>query len=521
MGVGAALAACGASPARALKSPGPVRRGGVASIGVIAPTATPDPVTLYDAGSEMTVQCALEYLAWPRPDYTLEPRLATSWSSSSPAEWTVYLREGVNWQSGKAFTADDVVYTFKMLTDPALDSAALSAFQGILSPGGVSAIDSGTVRFRLDRPYVDFPYLLSAFNINAFILPVGYKVGDFIKGGVGTGPFRLTKYLPGQSATFVRNPAYWAKGLPRVDGVNLTYYASSQAMVVAMQGGVIDVYPQLTYTGSQALFGSPGIKILENSSSSYRTLQMRVDEPPFDDSRVRQALALCLDRPAIVRGLLGGHAQVGNDHGFAPVFPLSRLAVQQVPQRSQNYPQARALMAQAGHGHGLDVTLTVPEYLELASFGQIVQQQALPAGFRISLDTITLNSYYGSGSTQPWLQVPFGITSWAERGTPSQLLTPAYTCRSVPNATLSNAGAAWNSAHWCDPAFDRALADMDSDGNLTSRGKLAATAARIQQDATPDIIAYWLNDLRAVRSTVHGVASGPSTMLDLRNLWLG
>jgi peptide/nickel transport system substrate-binding protein len=103
----------------------------------LVPAADVDPVTLFNEGAIFTAQICLEYLCFPRKDYTLEPKLATSWHSSQPNTWTFNLRKGVKWHDGTHFTADDVVATFDRLTDPKVNSAALSAFKGILSKGHV------------------------------------------------------------------------------------------------------------------------------------------------------------------------------------------------------------------------------------------------------------------------------------------------------------------------------------------------------------------------------------------------
>src|SRR6185436_14492159 len=101
---------------------------------------------------------------------------------------------------------------------------ALSAFSGVLSPDGVRKVDDQTVRFTLDRPYVDFPYTVSDDNYNSIILPKGYKLHSFSKGGIGTGPFILKSLQAKQGATFVRNPNYWLKGFPYLAGVNVRYF---------------------------------------------------------------------------------------------------------------------------------------------------------------------------------------------------------------------------------------------------------------------------------------------------------
>jgi len=116
--------------------------------------------------------------------------------------------------------------------------------------------------------------------------------------------------------------------------------------------------------------------------------------------------------------------------------------------------------------------------------------------------------------------VPFGITDWAARGTPGQILDPAYTCNSVPNKDLSNAAGAWNSAHWCNPQYDSLVKRFEASVDQSERRSLAVQAAKIQQEEVPDVIAYWLAELRATRKNVHGLAKGPTSEVDASGVWL-
>lgn len=484
------------------------KRGGTLRYGYLQPATDTDPILAYNEGAILTWQLAAEYLVYPRPNYTLEPKLATSWHASNPSTWTFHLRQGVKWHDGSAFTADDVVATFNRLTDPAVGSAAASAFKGILSKGHTRKVDAHTVTFHLDRGYVDFPWLLSCFNYNSVILPKSYKINDFTKGGIGTGPYILTKYTPKVGATYKRNPHYWRKGLPYLDGINFKYYGEDSGTVLALQGNAIDFFPNVAYQGSQALFANSNIKVLKNPSSSYREFHMRVDQKPFNDKRVRQAVALSLDRPALVRGLVNGLGQIGNDHGFAPVYPLSAVT-KQIPQRKQNLAQAKKLLADAGYPHGLNVTLTTENYLEIPQYAVFIKDQLKKAGINVTLNIEDQNTYYGSGANQPWLQVPMGIVDWAPRGVPSQTINAAYISKAV-----------WNSAHWSNATFDRLLAGSDKVANKKQREAIFLQAAKLQYDQVPAVIAYWLNDLMAMRKNVQGIPAGPGVYPDVSGAWL-
>jgi peptide/nickel transport system substrate-binding protein len=404
-------------------------------------------------------------------------------------------------------TADDVVATFDRLTDPDNESAALSAFQGILSYEQTEKVDDKTVRFNLDRPYVDFPYLLSLFNYNALVLPKNYEMGSFSKGNIGTGPYILKEYRPEQGATYVKNPNYWGKGKPYMDGVEASYYDDNSPLVLAMQGGEIDVVPQIPFQGSQALFQDPSIVVLENPSSEYRGLHMRVDKKPFDDKRVRQALALCIDRPELVEGLFEGRAVLGNDHPFAPVYPSSP-ATTAVPQRERDIARAKKLLSDAGHSNGIEVELTTERFLEIPQYAVTLKEQCKAASIDIKLNILPQAEYYGSGDNQPWLEVPLGIVDWASRGSASQTIAPAYLCDGI-----------WNAAQWCNEEYDQLVREFDGELDEQRREDLAKQAARLQQEETPGIIAYWTKELRVVKDNVAGLAKGPNIVLDMSPVW--
>ncbi|MGH2847983.1 MAG: ABC transporter substrate-binding protein [Thermoleophilaceae bacterium] len=519
--IGTLLVACdsGEEPDPS-KTPVRPTRGGTGRFGVTDPAADVDPVSAFSTGATMTMQVAGEYLCFPDSEYVLEPRLATSWKADAPDEWTFTIRQGVTWHDGSPMTVDDVVATFDRLTDPEVNSAALSAFRGILSKGNTEKVDAETVKFHLDSGFVDFPYLVSPFNYNAIILPRDYEIGQFTKGRVGTGPYILERYTPKEGARFVKNPNYWAKRLPYMDAVEIRYFDDTPPIVLALQAGEIDVFPLTPFQGSQALFGDSNVTVMESRSSGYHGVHMRTDREPFESKSVRQAVATCLDRPGLVEGLFGGNAEPGNDHAFAPIYPAAEQATKHVAKRSQDHELAKQLLADAGHSGGLDVELSTLQFLALPQYAQLIQQQCESAGINVKLDVQDQAAYYGSGRNQPWLVVPFGIVGWAARGSASQTITPAYICDSVPTPDLSNSGGAWNSAHWCNREFDQLVSQFNRELDEQKRKEIAAEAAKLQNEEVPAIIAFWIKDLRAIRKNVNGLAAGPALHLDVREMFL-
>jgi peptide/nickel transport system substrate-binding protein len=501
--VGALLAACGSSspsPAASTASAAP-KAGGTMRVVSVPPTSALDPVTFFDAGAISTAQQVAEYLIWVENDLRLRPVLAEKWAPENGGKsWVITMRQNVKFNDGSPLTTDDIVATFKRLCDPKGSSAALSNFAGILIPAGITKVDATTVRFDLERTFVDFPYLLASTNYNALVLPANYA-GNFEKAPVGTGPFTLQSYTAKQGATLAKNPNYWQSGLPYLDGVQFTFNSDTSAQVLALQGGSADMMLSTSFQGGQALFTDANINVLTTKSSQFREVAMRVDTKPFTDKNVRQAIALSLDRPGLVTGLFKGKADIGNDHIFAPTFPTSPT---DVPQRTQDIAKAKQLLSTAGFASGIDIKLVAEEYLEVVQYGQLIKAMLAPAGIRVNLQLQSQAQYYGSGTNQPWLQVPMGITDWAARAIPSQFFLPMLTSTGV-----------WNSAHFKNTQFDTLALQFDATLDNTARKGIATQMATIMLDETPTIIAYWINALRATTKKVQGVEANGSEFLDL------
>jgi len=506
--IGSLLAACGGSSsgstasATASASAAP-KAGGTLRVTMVPPTGALDPITMYDAGAIATVQQVGEYLAWVENDLSLRPVLAESWTPDSSAKtWTFKLRQNVNFNNGQPMTADDVVATFKRLCDPKSGSSALSNFNGILSSGGIGKVDDTTVQFALDRAFVDFPYLVASTNYNCIILPKDYA-GNFQKDPVGTGPFTMESYTLKQKASFKKNPDYWQQGLPYLDGVVFTY-ADEQAQSLAMQSGSQDVQLSTAYQGSQQLLADPKLKIVSTPSAQMREVQMRVDKAPFDNKSLRQAIAYCLDRKAILQALFGGKGLLGNDNVFSSLYPIGVS----IPQREQDYTKAKQLLSDAGYA-GESLTLIAEEYLEVPQYAQIIQQQCKQAGLNIKIEQQSQAQYYGKDASAPWLTAPFAITDWAARPIPSQYFIPMLTSDGV-----------WNSSHWSNSEFDRLAKEYDATVDEAKRKDIGTQMATIQTDETPCIIAYWIEVLRAVRTNVNGIKADGAEFLDLTHTFL-
>ncbi|MGF6767930.1 peptide/nickel transport system substrate-binding protein [Paraburkholderia sp. GAS199] len=462
-------------------------------VGHPMPSGAIDPLTAFDVASPALLNQSGEYLLNASSEtFTLQPALAVSWSPNTGGTvWTFKLRKGVRFQNGKPLTAKDVAATFDRLTDTASGSAARSTFKGVLSKGGTRARDDETVEFHLDAPNGSFPWYVSSDTVNAVILPDDFK-GPYEQSFMGTGPYRLERFQPRVGASFVRNDDYWGPKA-RTPRVEFKFYGDQQGQLLAMQGREVDVLTRFTVHGGAALLNNPEFRIAGARSSTHRQIHMRTDEGVFKDKRVRQALALSLDRDAIVRGLLMGRGVVANDHPFAPVFPAFDSSV---PQRAKDVSGAKARLAAAGVPNGFSATLTTEAFLEMPDLAVVVQNAAKSIGVNLSLHVEPQEAYYGAGTPgkSDWLDAPMGMTDYGHRGVPDPFLRGPLT-----------SGGAWNAAHFANPQYDQLVAIYTSTLDVQQQKRVAGQIERLLADETPLIITYFEDSLIVTRASLQGV----------------
>ena len=472
------------------------------------PASAVEPVTTANSGGLILLQQTGEFLVYDQPDLVLKPMLALSWTANEDGSiWTFKLRPNVKFHSGHVLRADDVVASMDRLADPKNGSNALSAFKGVLSKGGARKVDDLTVAFHLDAPNGNFPYIVSSDNYNAIILPADYA-GDFEKTFNGTGPFKLEKYTAKVGASFVRNDDYWGeKALPK--RTEFTFFADQQPMILALQGQQVDIIQQVSVQGAQGILNSPDVNIIKVKSATHRAFHIRTDVPKFADKRVRQAIALTLDREAIVAGLFRGLALPGNDSPFAPVYPSTDKSV---PQRKKDIAQARKLMAEAGAEKGFEATLTTMRVMEIPDYAVLIQNAVAEIGIKLNLKIETESAYYGKAQfgQSDWLDSEMGITDYGHRGVPNVLL----------GAPLLSGGA-WNAAHFKNPEYDKLVAQYVAATDLGAQKETAGKIERLLLDETPVIYAYFYDFLTATAPDVHGVRVNPISQLFLAGTTIG
>lgn len=516
LGGASLLAACGsssggASSSKSTTSAGKAVRGGTFTVGMITAgnSETLNPAHAVNTQDLLRVAQLYDQLFAVGPDVeTLLPRLAESAEHNGDATvWTLHLRDGVEWHDGKPFTADDVVYTIRGWADPT--SNAHGQVAGLVDFKHVRKRDKLTVEVPLLAPTAQFPSVLT-FN-QQVIIPNGATQAQVNTKPVGTGPFKFVSFTPGQQSVFVRNDNYWQNGKPYVDKLVVnSSFADEEARANALLSGQINISPFLPPLVAKNQANSSSVTLVRSPSVVQYFFLMRVDQGPFADVRVRQAMKLIADRPALIDGALSGYGTPANDL----VGVKTQYYASDLPQRSQDIEQAKSLLKSAGQEN---FAFTLPTCSALPGFNPsatLFAQQAAKAGVKVTVQQMSPSVYYTPAGG--FLKRFFGL----DYGAPFQSLTEVY-------RTFFTSSSPFNESHWgMQPGGKAKWSLINQAMAATDEGKAKDLWGEVQrQQYDEGGFLVWSNsdDLVAVSSNVKGVTSseaGYMNNFNLNNGWV-
>ena len=431
-------------------------------------------------------------------NFELKPELAESWETSEDGKtWTFHLRKGVKFHDGSDFGADDVVYTFQRILDPELASggAPLLAF---IKAEGIVAVDDHTVEFRTEEPVVELPLLITNKFTN--IVPAGKKHNELRMHGVGTGPFKQEQFEPNAPVRILTRNDNWWGGEVKPECLRITVIQEPVASVSAIKSGEVDVLLNVDPSTIPAVKDDENVELATTAASNSMTLSMWVDTPPFDDPRVREALKLVVDRDAMVNTVLLGFGEVGNDNPVPLGSPNAFTA--SAPKRDLD--RAKQLLADAGHGDGLEIDLYTGEGVPgMVNMAQVYAQMAADAGIKVNVNVTPADSYWDD----VWLKYPFVNSAWSMRA-PATGLAIAYT-----------KDAKWNETHWYRDDYDALLSKASVTVDADERADLYKQAQQLLAEEGGVIIPMFIHQVAALRKGCSGfVPHVNNQYLDFENI---
>jgi peptide/nickel transport system substrate-binding protein len=388
-GAGSLLAACGGSTNQAstVSGSGSPKRGGNLKLGLTGGSSsdTIDPHQGLTYTDTTRLQSLYDPLVQLNADAQVEYALAESITPNkgSASEWVIKLRPGVTFHNGQDFTSADVLYNFQRII-----SNKFSGSNGLgpIDLTNTKALDKHTVLVKMTKPLASFVEQLAAFWFYLYMAPQGFNAAK----PVGTGPFIYQSFTPGTRSVFTRNPHYWKHGLPYVNTLTINDFADNVSLQDALMTGVI--HGAGTLDGSQiaALSTTSGVKPVVSKAGSITPFTMRVDQAPFNDVNVRQALRLLVDRQQLIDSALDGYGTVASD-----VFSPFDSDFDHALLRQADISQAKFLLKKAGQENATLKLVTSAVATGTVAMATVLKEQAQAAGVTILLDNVPSGTFFG------------------------------------------------------------------------------------------------------------------------------
>jgi peptide/nickel transport system substrate-binding protein len=305
-----------------------------------------------------------------------EGALATDWTLDDPSTWRFTLRQGVTFHNGVALDAGAVVASLQRFAE---SRNAPGAFKG----AAVTAVDASTVTIRTANPTPYLPAILSDSKAVIFEPSASFAADGTLTTPVGTGPFKLVDFRPGDRRVLEAHAGYWG-GVPGVGQVQYLVVPQGQTRANMIRSGEADIARVINPSDLAPLQAAPNARVLTSPLPRVRLMYLNCQGPRTGDVRVRRALAQAVDRETIVQTVMEnqGASQVGL---FSPSYPWGNPSLAGLP---FDQAAARALLAEAGYGPGSPLALTITTYStrpELPGLAQVLQQMFAEVGVQADI----------------------------------------------------------------------------------------------------------------------------------------
>jgi peptide/nickel transport system substrate-binding protein len=420
---------------------------------------------------------------------SIVPDLAESWEwGADNKTLTFKLRQGVKWHDGKPFTSADVKCTFDMLMGKSPQKFRQNPRKAWYEQvNDVTTNGDYEVAFNLKRPQPSLLALLASGY--SPIYPCHVSPAEMRTHPIGTGPFKFVEFKANESIKLVRNPDYWKKGLPHLDGIEFTIIPNRSTAILAFVAGKFDMtfptevsIPLLKDVKSQA--PNAICKVEPNNVST--NIIVNSSSPPFDNPDIRRAMALAIDRKAFIQILFEGQADIGGSMLPAPagLWSMPKEMMEQMPgygpDINANREEAKKLMQKAGYGPDkhLAVKVSTRNIAQYRDPAVILIDQLKSIYIDAELDVVETANWFPKVARKDYA-LGLNLTGNAVDD-PDQSFYENYSCGSERNYT-----------NYCNKDIEKLFDEQSIETDINKRKKLVwEIDKKLQEDVARPIIFY-------------------------------
>lgn len=423
------------------------------------------------------------------------PELAESWDSTPDAKvWTFKLRKGIEFHNGKTMTAEDVVFSINHHLGEESKSAAKGYLKSVES---IKADGKNEVVFTLSGGSADFPFILGDYHLT--ICPAGTKGQEWEK-GIGTGGYILESWEPGVRAFSKRNPNYWKEGRAHFDEIETLSITDTNARTNALKTGQSNYMDRVELKTVHLLKKMPGINVSAVTGTAHYTIPMLVDQKPYNDNDVRMALKLAVNREELVKQILRGYGEPGNDH---PIAPVNKYFAKNLAQREYDPDKAKFHMKKAGMlDHVFNLHAADAAFAGAVDATVLMKEQAKKAGININVVREPDDGYWSN----VWMKKEWCMCYWGGRPIEDMMFSVAY-----------SDGAPWNDTHWKNKQFNELLIAARAELDTDKRRKMYEDMQEICRNDSGTVVPMFNQMVEASSDKLtHGPISGHMALDGMR-----
>lgn len=346
-----------------------------------------DPHMTSAYASFQVLENVYDTLVQPAADLSMEPAIAESWDiSDDNLTWTFTLRDGVKFHNGRDLVAADVVYSFERIIAEGLNGWRFGSVDSVTAP------DDSTVVLTLNRPSPNLLVSIAGFKGMAIVAEETVTDGSIGTTPVGTGPFRFVSQSPDEGIVLERNPDYWRadEGLPKLDGVRFIQMPEASTKLTALRTGEVHWIDAVPPQDIESLSAEAGVTVGRVPGGDYHYFALNQNRTPFDDVRVRQAIATAINREEITEA-----AQFGAATANQTAIPASNAAWYHsyAPFGQGDTAAAQALLDDAGVSDLTIDFLVTSDFPETVTQAQVIAAELAAVGITVEITDVDFSTW--------------------------------------------------------------------------------------------------------------------------------
>lgn len=424
--------------------------------------------------------------------------LASEWKQIDDVTWEFKLRQGITFHDGAPFNAEAVKKTIARVQDPAVGSNRANLFEAIKE---VKIVDENTVQFILHYPYAPLlSVLASAEGVILSPKAIDEYGKELTKHPTGTGPYKFESWTPGQEVVLVKNDNYWGDK-PKLDKVVFKTVPEDTTRLAMVETGEAQVAEQLPVTEVDRVQNSTAMSLGRYPSFGSDHIGINTTKKPFDDVRVRQAIAHAVDKVSIIQGVYNDVGTVAHSSvsptmvGFSP----------NVKDPDYDLEKAKKLLAEAGYANGFKATIYLNDNKARINVAEVLQQQLKQINIDLQVKVLEFGAYIDAASNA---ETDLFISGWGNA-------TGDADYNQYNLFHTDSKGAPGNHSFYSNPEVDKLIEEGRKEADEEKRKQIYEKAQQIEMDEAVLVPYRYSENLAAIQKGVEGVWISPAGHIEV------